>query len=217
MVKKVLIIDDHPIFRQGLISLLRENPELQVCGEASDSESALKLLQQTSPDLVTLDLTLKIGSGFQLLKKIRHTNKKVRILVASMHDDLIYAERCISAGANGYINKEEASSKIMDALACVLNNDIYLSDRVTKHLALRKLDGHRGTDGSPESLLSNRELEVFMLIGKGYSTQRIAKELHLSTKTIDTHKEHIKKKLGANDNSELVRQAVAWDIESSFL
>lgn len=208
----ILVIDDHPIFRQGLIALLSEEKDFLICGEADEGSSALKILRENNPSLIILDLSLKNSSGLQLLKRIRAEDKKVKILIASMHDEVLFAERCILAGANGYINKEEAPSKIVSAIRALLKNGFYLSDKMTIHIAQRNLQGMDQIKNAPEDILSNREMEVFMLIGKGHSTQKIADSLHLSTKTIDTHKEHIKKKLGIEDNVGLIQRAVAWSL-----
>ncbi len=214
---KILVIDDHPIFRDGLKLLINNETNLKVCGEAPDCHSALPMISATKPDIITLDLSLTDGSGLGLIKQIRAKDKQVKILVASMHDEKLYAERCIRTGANGYINKEEAASSIIEAIREVLDGEYYLSRKMTKFITQRKLQNSNEAEGSPEQILSNREIEVFIMIGKGLSTQKIAKELHLSSKTIDTHKEHIKKKLGIQDSAMLVQQAVAWVMSEASL
>jgi DNA-binding NarL/FixJ family response regulator len=208
-------VDDHPIFREGLKSLIENENDLVVCCEASDSEQALKNFRNSDCDLVTMDLSLAGGSGLQLIKQFKAMNKNTKILVASMHDEFLFAERSIRAGANGYMNKEEASQKIITAIRDVLGGAFYLSDKMTRHLAQRNLEGGSDSCKTPEEVLSNRELEVFMLIGKGQNSQKIATQLHISSKTVDTHKEHIKKKLGIHEKTELMQRAVSWVIQES--
>ncbi len=212
----ILVVDDHPIFREGLKSLLANADDLKFCCEASTSEEALKQLRNCPCDLVTMDLSLAGSSGLQLIKQFRFYDKSIKILVASMHDETLFAERCIRAGANGYINKEEAPKKIINAIRSILSGKYYLSDKVKEHLAQRNFMGGGNTSNSPEETLSNREMEVFMLIGEGKSLQKIASQLNISSKTVDTHKEHIKKKLAINDKAELIKKAVAWSMRETL-
>lgn len=212
MALNILIIDDHPIFREGLKSLVLNEPGMTICGEAYSRDSAIKVLKRCHPDVITLDLSLGDGSGLQLIKQIRAYDKKVKIIISSMHDELLFAERCIREGANGYINKEQASTNIIDAIRLVSKGELYLSDKMIKVLAQRQLDGGKYVGATPEELLSNRELEVFLMIGQGLNTQKIANNLNLSSKTIDTHKEHIKRKLSIQDSSTLIQRAVAWGL-----
>lgn len=210
MTLKVLIIDDHPIFREGLKSLLNNEPDMVVCGEAGNCESARKALRHYEADIIIMDLSLAGGSGLQLIKQIRANDKKVNIIVSSMHDEMLFAERCIRAGANGYLNKEQASSNIIKAIRLVSTGAFYLSEKMINFLAQRQLEGGDHVGVTPEERLSNRELEVFLLIGKGLNTHKIASQLNLSSKTIDTHKEHIKRKLSIKDSSTLIQRAVTW-------
>jgi DNA-binding NarL/FixJ family response regulator len=196
MAHKILIVDDHPLFRRGLESLIHQEKELQVCGEAASIAEAMKLFQEQHPDIVVADLTLSSGNGLRLIKQIRAHSKTTRILVSSMHDEKLFAERCMRAGANGYVNKEEAASRIIGAIRTILKGSFYLSPAMSSYLAERQLQGTSSKNTSPEENLSNREMEVFILMGKGNTKQNIANELHVSGKTIDTHKEHIKRKLG---------------------
>jgi DNA-binding NarL/FixJ family response regulator len=213
---RILIVDDHPIFREGLKSLLNNEKDLKFCCEASSSEEALKQLRNCPCDLVTMDLSLSGGSGLQLIKQFRSYSKSIKILVASMHDETLFAERCIRAGATGYINKEEAPQYIINAIRVVLSGKLYLSDAMKEHLAQRNFLRGENTSHLPEEALSNREMEVFMLIGEGKSSHRIACQLNISSKTVDTHKEHIKKKLGIGDKAELIKKAVSWTMRDSL-
>lgn len=212
----ISVVDDHPIFREGLKFLLDNESDLEFCCEASNSEDALKQLRNCPCDLVTMDLSLAGSSGLQLIKQFRLYDKSIKILVASMHDETLFAERCIRAGANGYINKEVAPQKIINAIRVVLSGKYYLSDNMKEYLAQRNFMGGDNVSNSPEEALSNREMEVFMLIGEGKSSHKIASQLNISSKTVDTHKEHIKKKLAINDKAELIKKAVAWSMRASI-
>ena len=163
----ILIVDDHPIFREGLKSLLDNEDDLKFCCEASNSEEAIKQLRNCPCDLVTMDLSLAGGSELQLIKQFRSYNKTIKILVASMHDETMFAERCIRAGANGYINKEEAPQKIIHAIRVVMSGKYYLSNNLKEYLAQRNFMGGENASRPPEEVLSNREIEVFMLIAEG--------------------------------------------------
>ncbi len=212
---KILIIDDHPIFREGLKSLLHNEPDMMVCAEADSCESAINELKHCKADVITMDLSLGDGSGLQLIKQVRAYDKKVKIIISSMHDELLFAERCIRAGANGYINKDQASANIIKAIRLVSTGEHYLSEKMVNFLAQRQLDGGNCAGVTPEELLSNRELEVFLMIGQGLNTRKIASNLNLSSKTIDTHKEHIKRKLNIRDSSTLIQRAVTWVLSES--
>ncbi len=217
MTTQILIIDDHPIFRKGLKSLIEDESDMRVCAESASFKDAINQFRQAenSIDVATVDLSLAGTSGLQLIKRIRAHNKRVKILVASMHDERMFAERCLRAGANGYINKEEAPQKIITAIHAVLTGKYYLSQNMLNLLAQRNFDGGGGGAAiakSPIEILSDRELEIFMLIGEGKNSQKIASLLNISSKTVDTHKEHIKKKLCIHDKAELIKQAVAWGV-----
>lgn len=210
MKKTVIIVDDHPIYRAGLTALLASDNRLQVVGEAAGAREARELFQRTHPDVAIVDLSLAEGSGLQLIKAMRSENRKVRILVASMHDDRLYAERALRQGANGYINKSEAANQILEAIQVVLQGDIYVSPDVSNQILQRQLQGTPSTADDPIQQLSARELEVFTRIGEGMSSKKIAHLLNVSHKTVDSHREHIKRKLGIEDGNSLTQRAVAW-------
>ncbi|HEC06202.1 MAG TPA: response regulator transcription factor [Thiolapillus brandeum] len=211
--KRVLIVDDHPLVRKGFAQLIGDEPDLEVCGEAADEADALQLVAASAPDLVIIDLSLAGGSGINLIERIKAQHSDVRMLVASMHDEALFAERVLAAGALGYLNKQEAPDNIVRAIHRVLDGKVYLSGELTDRL----LDGLTGTarvpGQSPMQRLSNRELEVFELIGRGMTTGKIADHLQLSIKTIETHRENIKKKLQLASGQELTRRAMHWVME----
>jgi DNA-binding NarL/FixJ family response regulator len=208
---KVLIVDDHPLVRQGLAARIAGEPDLEVCGEASGVDEALALLDATEPALVTVDLTLKAGHGLNLVKKISQRAPHTKILVLSAHEEALFGERSIRAGAHGYVNKQEAQEKIVAAMRAVLRGERYLSTESIQRLIGRAV-GARSKDGGIESL-SDRELEVFELIGRGKSTRSIAQKLHLSVHTIESHRENIRAKLSLQNGAELVQRAVQWVLE----
>jgi len=212
-VAKILVVDDHPLVRRGLGELIASQPDLTVCGEAATAAEALNLVDQTAPDLVVIDLKLKQSSGIELIKQIKARYKNIKMLVASMHEEALFAERALHAGASGYINKEEAGEKVVEAIRQILQGKVYLSNEMTEHM-LYQFAG-RQQEPSENSLdkLSNRELEVFELVGQGMGTRQIAEMLHLSVKTIETYRESVKRKLNLNTSSELIRRAVQWVLE----
>lgn len=213
-VSKILIVDDHPIVREGLSLLLSTQPDLEVCGEAADASTALQLVAETSPDLVIVDISLKGGNGIDLIKRIKARDPAARMLVSSMYDESLYAERALRAGASGYINKQEATRKITDAIRAVLDGKIFLSERMAGQMLQRAVGGRSGRiEHSPLEDLSDRELEVFELIGRGRSTREIAEALHLSAKTVETYRDRVRKKLDLNDCSELTRHAIVWVLQ----
>ncbi len=207
---RVLIVDDHPIVRQGLRSLVDQEDDLSVCGEAGSAGEALKALSTLKPDLLLVDISLKGPDGLELTKSVRALQPDIPILIVSMHDESLYAERVLRAGANGYIMKEEVAQNVVTAVRKVLGGDIYISDRMRQKI-LRGVAGQRSQSAvSSIDRLSDRELEVFRSIGQGRGTRQIAEDLHLSVKTIETYRAHIKEKLGLSNATELVRQAVQW-------
>lgn len=206
---RVLVVDDHFVVRQGIRHLLEGEEDLQVCAEAETAGEALKALQKFRPDLAIIDISLKGPDGLELIKCIRAQNKDLPILVLSMHDENLYAERALRAGANGYLMKAEVGEKIIAAVRKVLRGEIYLSDTFGQNL-LHELSGRGAVNDSPVRQLSDRELEVFRLIGQGHSTREIAHLLHLSVKTIETYRAHIKEKLGLTSATQLVRYAARW-------
>ena len=209
---RILIVDDHPIVRRGLKELVADEPDLEVCGEAADEPEAIQQLEETRPDVVVVDLSLPSGHGLDLIRKIRLHDERIRILVSTMHDESLFAERTLRAGAAGFINKQEAPEKIIDALRQVLRGNVYLSSHIANRLLLR-LRGDQSTEEDPVHRLTDRELEVFEMIGKGLPVRKIAKNLGLSHKTIEAHREKIKVKLHLNNGSEMTRYATQWVLE----
>lgn len=213
-VARILIVDDHPIVREGLAARINRQPDLKVCGEAEDVADALELVKTTRPDLIIVDLSLKTGQGLELIKKVKARSEETKMLVSSMYDESLYAERALRAGAQGYINKQEISDKIIDAIRMVLSGKMYLSQRMTERLLQRAVGSAPQIVQSPIETLSDRELEIFKMIGKGCTTRQIANELHLSIKTVETHRENIKGKLNIPNSAELSREAVQWVMEN---
>jgi DNA-binding NarL/FixJ family response regulator len=210
--RRVLVVDDHPPVRRGLAELINREPDLEVCGEASDVSEAMRLVKGTCPHLALVDLSLLRGSGIELIEQIKSMASETRMLVVSMHDEALFAERVLRAGALGYISKQESTEKLLEAVRQVLNGEIYLSPTMAARL-LHSVVGGYPLDHDPIQGLSNRELEVFGLIGEGITTKQIALRLHLSSKTIESHREKIKAKLGAANSAELSRRAVQWVLE----
>lgn len=212
--RRIFIVDDHPLVRLGLAQLIADEPDLEVCGEACDAPAAQRSVRELQPDLVIVDISLQRGNGIELTKTLKTHDPAVKVLIASVHDESLFAERALHAGASGYISKQEAADKVIDAIRQVLDGQIYLSPDMTNQL-LHRL-GNRQDDllaGPSLKLLSDREWEVFELIGRGLATRQIAKQLHLSIKTIETHREHIKQKLHLTNSAELTRRAVQWELE----
>lgn len=210
---RILIVDDHPIVREGLRVRISSQHDMEVCGEAAGPDDALGSLKEAMPDLVIVDISLANGSGLDLIGRIKAGFPRIKMLVLSAHDDLLYAERAIRAGAHGYINKGEAQGKVLDALRTVRDGGRYLSPVVSRRLIGRALD-ERFLPGTTSTVdqLSNRELQVFQLIGQGRSNKAIAEGLHLSHHTIDRHREKIKAKLGLSNSLELHRAAMEWTL-----
>jgi DNA-binding NarL/FixJ family response regulator len=210
---KVLVVDDHPIVRQGLALLINREPDLTVCGEAEDSRMAMQSITTTKPDILVVDISLNGPDGLDLLKDIRMRHPELPVLILSMHDESIYAERALRAGAQGYIMKQEASEKVLVALRRILSNEIYVSERIANRM-LQRYIGSPG-EGRPSSVadLTDRELEVFRLIGEGHSTRQIAEQLHISVKTVESYQAHIKEKLSLRSARELVQHAIQWSLD----
>jgi DNA-binding NarL/FixJ family response regulator len=211
---KILIVDDHPIVREGLAARLGRQPDFEVCGEAEDVADALDKVKSARPDVVIVDLSLKSGQGLDLIKRIKALDMDTKMLVSSMYDESLYAERSLRAGAMGYVNKQEVSEKIIDAIRLVVDGKIYLSPRMTERLLQRAVGAAPQLVQSPFETLTDRELEIFKMIGKGMTTRQIANELHLSVKTVETHRENIKGKLTLPNSAELSREAVQWVMEN---
>ena len=210
---RIVLVDDHPIVRQGLVQILRQQKEFEVCGEAADEAGAWQVISHQVPDLVIVDLTLKSGSGLDLIKQIRSEFPEMAILVLSMHEELFHVERALRAGAWGYLTKGEAGDKILTAIRQVLSGELYLNVPFSSNLLRRLISGNPSETESGISCLSDRELQVFQLIGKGKRVQEIADELHLSVKTIETHQAHIRAKLDLEDSRKLVQYAIQWALQ----
>jgi len=209
---KVLLVDDHPIVRQGLALLIDREADLSVCGEAEGAHTAFHAIETLKPDIVVLDISLSGPDGLDVLKEIRTKTAALPVLILSMHDESIYAERAMRAGANGYIMKQEATEKVLVAIRRILQGDVYLSDRLTNTMLQQFVRGAAPSKSSPLVNLTDRELEVFRLIGEGHGTRRIADELHLSVKTIESYQAHIKEKLALRNARELVQHAIEWTV-----
>ncbi len=207
---KVLLVDDHPIVRQGLAELIGQEADLSVCCEAQDASEALQAIAASKPDIALVDVSLQGTGGIELIKMIKASYPHVPVLVLSMHDETLYAERALRAGARGYVMKEEATERLLMAVRKVLSGQIYLSERMAGRLLSKFVDGAPEGGRSPMERLSDRELEIFEFIGHGLSTRRIAEKLHLSVKTIESHREHIKEKLKLTGSQELMRHAMQW-------
>lgn len=210
--KTVLIVDDHPLLRQGLALLINQQQDMRVCGEAEEAQAALQCVAQKKPDIMILDISLKGPDGLELLKSIRALDPDLPVLILSMHDEAIYAERALRARANGYIMKQEATEKVLVAVRRILNGDVYLSDSMSKKMLQHYIDGAPSILQSRIAALSDRELEVFRGIGEGRGTREIAEQLHLSIKTVETYQAHIKEKLSLRSGRELIQHAIQWKI-----
>jgi DNA-binding NarL/FixJ family response regulator len=209
--RKVLVIDDHPIVRAGLAQLINREPDLAVCGDAEEMHAALRNISELKPDILIVDISLNGPDGLDLLKTIRSNDPNLPVLILSMHDESIYAERALRAGANGYIMKQEATERVLVALRRILNREIYVSDRVANQMLRQCVGGGAAaTKRSPLDELSDRELEVLRLIGEGQGTRQIADGLHLSIKTVETYQGHLKEKLGLKNSRELMQYAIQW-------
>ena len=207
--KKIFLVDDHPMLRDGLIRLIGQKSGCHVCGESASGAEALDAIPRLEPDLVMLDITLPDRNGLELIKDLQVLVPGIRILVFSMHDEMIYAERVMRAGAKGYLMKGAPTEKLIEAINRVLGGGIYLSGRVSEQI-LRCLTSNRSLDQLGVDRLTDRELEVFELIGKGKSSAQIAEQLHISPKTVDTHRANLKTKLSVPDAAALIREAVLW-------
>ena len=211
---RILIVDDHPIVRDGLIAALSRHLDLQVCGEAATVAEALKLVESKHPDLAIIDLSLTDGSGLDLIKRIKARDLPIKILVLSMSDESLFAERVLRAGAIGFLHKQEARGKLIDAIHQVLDGKIFVSQAMNERLLQQVMMGHQPLQQSAIAALSDRELEVFELIGQGLGSSEIARRLHLGIKTIETHRQRIKGKLDLKNSLELVRHATQWVLEN---
>jgi DNA-binding NarL/FixJ family response regulator len=210
---KVVIIDDHPAVREALAIRISGEADLEVCGEAADYAAAIKLVSTTRPDIAVVDLGLKSGSGIELIKRLSAEHKKLLMIVWSMYSEELYAERALRAGARGYIHKEQATTEIVEAIRHVLHGGVYLSPAMTAKLLQRQVGGSVA-ERSPIDSLSNRELDVFRLIGQGVKTTDIAAQLHLSIKTVETYRDRVRRKLELAHAAELAQCATQWVLEN---
>ena len=209
---KILIVDDHPIIRQGLMRIIAQEADLEVFEGADNVTDAFQQVQEIRPDMVLVDISLKDSHGIELISQIKEFDERIKMLVWSMFDEKIYAERTIRAGAMGYICKQEPISNVLEAIRNILQGNMYLSPHMTNHILRRMAGGEVGRD--PIAALSNREIEVFQMLGRGMTTKSIAKKLGVSPKTIEAHRERIKTKLNLKNASELNCQAVQWVLEN---
>jgi DNA-binding NarL/FixJ family response regulator len=208
---KVFIVEDHPITRAGLCTVINRDPDLSVCGEADDAPSALSLIASARPTILVTDITLKTSNGIELIKNVLALLPNLKILAMSMHDERVYAERALRAGAKGYLMKKEASECILPAIHTIIGGGIYMSEEMQKNLLAGLLSqGKKDEADFPLDTLSDREIEVFQLIGNGFTTKEIARRLKLSPKTIDSYREHLKIKLNLKNGAELLRHAIRW-------
>jgi DNA-binding NarL/FixJ family response regulator len=208
---RVLIVDDHPIVRERLAELINEEPDLMVCGEAEDGRTALEAVATTNPDVATIDISLKDSYGIELVKELKLRHPSLLTIVLSMHDESLYAERALRAGARGYVTKQEASKKIVSAIRQVLKGGIFVNEKMSAAL-LGRIAGEPRSDGTPIDRLTDRELEIFQLLGEGSPVRDIAKRLHVSVKTVEAHRTHIKEKLNIRTSPELLRYAIQMSL-----
>jgi DNA-binding NarL/FixJ family response regulator len=215
--KRILVVDDHPIVRQGLALLINREPDMVVCGEAEEASGAMHVLSSARPDVLIVDISLNGPDGLDLLKTIRSTHPTLPVLILSMHDESIYAERALRAGANGYIMKQEATEKVLVAIRRILSGEIYVSDRIANKMLKHYITGSGTLRSSSIADLTDRELEVFRLIGEGHGTRQIAEELHLSVKTVESYQAHIKEKLSLRSGRELMQHAIQWNMNEKAI
>lgn len=210
--KSVLIVDDHPLLRQGLSMLINREPDLMVCGEAENAPAAMRAIAAMCPDIMIADISLNGPDGLDLLKNLRAQHPDLPVLILSMHDESIYAERALRAHANGYIMKQEATEKVLVAVRRILDGEIYLSNRMANKLLHQYMSGQTAQTDSRLAALSDRELEVFRLIGEGHGTRQISDILHLSMKTVESYQAHLKEKLALGTGRELMQYAIQWKL-----
>ena len=208
--KKVLLVEDHPIMRSGIAQLIAQESDLMVCGEAENAHGALRVIEETEPDIAVVDISLKDSNGIELIKDIKIRWPNLAVLVLSMHEESFYAERALRAGAMGYVAKAEVSAKVITGIRQVLSGSVYVSEKISSEMLRKLVGGTKELEVAPIDRLSDREFEVFELIGQGLQTREIASKLNLSVKTIDAHREHIKHKLKLESATELLKYAVQW-------
>lgn len=210
MTTRIYIVDDHPLVRQGLSQIIASEADMEICGEAEDSPTAMKGVGEANPDAIIVDISLKGNNGLELIKNLKAIHESIPILVFSMHDETIYAQRALRAGAKAYVMKKEAPSKVVDAIRKIIKGEIYVSPSVADQVLHQIVNGPGNISTSPVDRLTDRELEVVQLIGRGLSSREIAESLHLSVKTIESHRAHVKEKLSLRNATELVQFSVQW-------
>jgi DNA-binding NarL/FixJ family response regulator len=208
--QKVLIVDDHPILRKGLAMLINQEPDLVVIAEADNAQKALEMIEKHKPDMLIVDISLPGIDGIELIKTVKLRYRNLPSLVVSMHDETLFAERALRAGARGYIMKQEALERVLVAIRRILAGEIFVSDKITTNMLEKLVSVDGKATNSAVDLLSNRELTVFRMIGQGIKTSQIAEKLHLSVKTIESYRSHIKEKLKLNDGTDLLKYAIQW-------
>jgi DNA-binding NarL/FixJ family response regulator len=210
--RRIFLVDDHPIVRQGLALLINREPDLAVCGDAEEAATALLRIEELKPDMAVIDISMSGPDGLDLLKNIRTRDPNLPVLILSMMDELMYAERALRAGASGYIMKQQATEKVLVAIRRILGGEIYVSERMANKMLHLFVGGSPAEQASPVADLTDRELEVFRLIGEGHGTRQIADQLHLSIKTVESYQAHIKEKLLLKNGRELVQRAIQWTV-----
>jgi len=208
--RRLFLVEDHPVTREGFAQLINYQPDLEVCGQAGNASKALAGIEAMGPDLAIIDISLTETNGLELIKQLKSRCPSLPVLVLSTHDEALYAQRAMRAGARGYVMKQAPTSEVMNAIRTVLSGELYLSDTMRTRLVRQHLNGPRRVATTEIEGLSDRELEIFELIGNGHTTRRIASKLHLSVSTVETHRAHIKEKLALPNATELVRRAVEW-------
>jgi DNA-binding NarL/FixJ family response regulator len=209
--KRVFLVDDHPLVREWLTNLINQQPDLVVCGESEAAPQALEAVGQLKPEVAIVDISLKDSSGIDLIKSLKEALPSLLILVLSMHDEMHYAERALRAGASGYIMKRETTRKVIDAIHRILEGKMYISEKVAEMIAGRFVTGKRTDGKSTIELLSDRELEVFEMLGQGQGTRQIAEDLRVSVKTVQAYCARMKEKLNLQSATELLREAIRWN------
>ena len=208
--KRVLLVDDHPMMRQGLAQVINQQEDVMVCCEAGDAREAMQRVESGKPDLAVVDISLEGKSGLELIKDLQALHPEVPILVMSMHDESLYAERVLRAGARGYVMKKEGGEAVLKAIRQVLSGKIYVSEKMSMHILETFSGVHSAKGNSPIETLTDREFEVFELMGEGCITREIARRLHISPKTVDVHRQHVKEKLQVPGGTSLIQHAVRW-------
>lgn len=210
---KIFVVDDHPLMRDGMALLISSEVDLQICGSAASMQEALKQIPTAEPDLLIIDLSLKDGLGLDLIKSVKERHQTIRMLVVSAYDENLYAERALRNGASGYVNKQECEATLLQAIRTVLAGRRYVSEQILQRLVNLAIGGSDSETGDPVERLSDRELEIFRLIGQGVTPAKIAKQLHISPHTVDSHREKIRHKLDLENGRALMQRAMRWVLD----